>query len=280
MGERSFKLLLAYDGTRYQGWQRQAEAATIQGVLEAALARLTGEPVTVHGAGRTDSGVHALGMTAHFRTRSTIPARGLLRGANSILPADIRLLAVEEVDNAFHARYSAVSKTYCYQLSFEPVLLPTMRLYWAWFRPPADPGPMAACLAMIQGTHDFSSFEASGSRAGGEPRGAVRTIFAARLQQDAPARFRIEIRGDGFLRHMVRNIVGTVVEVGQGRRTVEDFRRLLAARDRRQAGPTAPACGLFLEAVHYGQEDAGPPPSCGAGEGRHADDDIPSTVTK
>ncbi len=253
MGERTFKLLLAYDGTRYQGWQRQADAPTVQGTLEAALARLTGEAVTVHGAGRTDSGVHALGMTAHFRTHTSIPAHGVLRGGNSLLPSDIRLLAVEEVDNTFHARYSALSKTYWYQLSFEPVLLPTRRLYWAHFQPVADPERMAACLALLQGTHDFSSFEASGSRSGDERRGAVRTIYAARLRQMAPARFRIEIQGDGFLRHMVRNIVGTVVEVGQGRRSVADFREVLAARDRRLAGPTAPARGLFLQAVHYGR---------------------------
>ncbi len=251
MVPRTVKLVLAYDGTRYHGWQRQANAPTIQAAVEEALATLTGEPVVVHGAGRTDAGVHALGMVAHFQTASRIPAEGLLRGANSVLPDDIRVLAVEDVDNAFHARYSATGKTYWYQLSFEPVLLPTMRLYWAAFRPPVDQDRMAACLEALVGTHDFSSFEASGSRTGEERRGAVRTIFAARLLPMGDKRFRIEIQGDGFLRHMVRNIVGTVVEVGQGRRSVEDFRRLLTARDRRLAGATAPACGLFLRAVHY-----------------------------
>lgn len=255
MTGRNLKLLLAYDGTAYAGWQRQKGAPTVQGEVEEKLAVMTGQPVTLHGAGRTDAGVHALGMVANFHTESTIPAEGLRRGLNSMLADDIRVLAVEEVAADFHARFSATGKAYCYRLTFEEIVLPTERLYLARFPGPGDFDRMAACLPYLLGEHDFSSFEATGSRdpeqEGG--RGAVRRIDIAAISADAEngRRGRLFVAGNGFLRHMVRNIIGTLVEVGQGRRTPEEFGQLLAARDRTQAGPTAPAHGLFLHEVFY-----------------------------
>lgn len=256
MGNRNLKLLLAYDGTAYAGWQRQKGAPTVQGVVEEKLALMTGQPVTLHGAGRTDAGVHARGMVANFHTESTIPAKGLRRGLNSMLADDIRVLAVAEAAPEFHARFSATGKAYRYCLTFEETLLPTERLYLARFPGPGDFDRMAACMPYLVGEHDFSSFEATGSRDLGQEggRGAVRRIDIATIVRDAANGLRGEfcIAGNGFLRHMVRNIVGTLVEVGQGRRTPEEFGRLVAARDRTQAGPTAPAHGLFLEEVFYG----------------------------
>jgi tRNA pseudouridine38-40 synthase len=256
MASRNLVLLLAYDGTAYAGWQRQKGAPTVQGALEEKLATMTGHPAILHGAGRTDAGVHALGMVANFHTESTIPVDGLRRGLNSMLADDIRVLAVAEAAPDFHARFSTIGKAYRYCLTFEETVLPTERLYLARFPGPGDFDRMAACMPYLLGEHDFSSFEATGSRdlelEGG--RGAVRRIDAAAIVLDAANGLRGEfcIAGNGFLRHMVRNIVGTLVEVGQGRRSPEDFAALLAARDRTQAGPTAPAHGLFLEEVFYG----------------------------
>jgi len=260
MAGRNLKLLLAYDGTAYAGWQRQKGSPTVQGVVEEKIAVMTGQPVVLHGAGRTDAGVHALGMVANFHTGSTIPAEGLRRGLNSMLADDIRVLAAEEVTSEFHARFSAIGKAYCYCLTFEETVLPTERLYRARFPGAGDFDRMAACLPYLLGEHDFSSFEATGSRdfaqEGG--RGAVRRIDVATLSRDAAngRRAQFLISGNGFLRHMVRNIVGTLVEVGQGRRTPEEFGALIAARDRAQAGPTAPPHGLFLREVFYGERQA------------------------
>ena len=255
MTDRNLKLVVAYDGTAYAGWQRQKATPTVQGELEEKLATFTGRPVTLHGAGRTDAGVHALGMVANFHTVSTIPADGLRRGLNSMLADDIRVLAVAEAPPDFHARYSARGKIYVYHLSFAEVLLPTERLYRARFPGPGDFDRMAACMPFLLGEHDFSTFEATGSRdvarEGG--RGAIRRIDAAtiRRERENEAHGQFLIAGNGFLRHMVRNIVGTLVEVGQGRRTPEEFGQLLAARNRILAGPTAPAHGLVLQEVFY-----------------------------
>ncbi|HSR36712.1 MAG TPA: tRNA pseudouridine(38-40) synthase TruA, partial [Desulfurivibrionaceae bacterium] len=250
MPRRNLRLLLAYDGTAYAGWQRQKGAATVQGVLEEKLAAMTGQAVTLHGAGRTDAGVHALGMVANFHTESTIPAEGLRRGLNGMLADDIRVLAVEEAGPEFHARFSAIGKAYCYFFTFEETVLPTERLYLARFPGPGDWGRMDACMPYLLGEHDFSSFEATGSRDPGQEggRGVVRRIDVATLTRDAAngRRGKLHLAGNGFLRHMVRNIVGTLVEVGQGRRTPEEFGELISARDRTLAGPTAPPHGLFL----------------------------------
>ncbi len=249
---RNIRIEVAFDGTAYSGWQRQKNRPTIQGELERAAARLTGEKTVVHGAGRTDAGVHALAMTASFVTGGNIPDRGVVNGLNSFLPPDIRVLRAREADPDFHPRRSAAGKVYAYHLSFGSPGLPTERLYCWQINDMLDLEAMAACVELVRGTHDFSSFEAAGSRDPGRPgRGAVRTIFAATVGETGPGRAVVRLHGDGFLRHMVRNIVGTLVLAGQGRMTRDGFAAALAARDRAVAGPTAPARGLFLEKVLY-----------------------------
>jgi tRNA pseudouridine38-40 synthase len=251
---RNITLLISFDGTDFCGWQRQRGLPTLQGSIEAKLAVICNEPVTLHGAGRTDSGVHALGMVANFQTHSDISCHGLQKGLNSLLPEAIRVMAVADVGPDFHARKSALAKTYWYYFSTAPLVPATSRLYVAALPGPFDPAAVDACLRIILGRHDFSSFEATGSRdkARTEGRGAVRTILAASLELDRrSATHKLVLRGDGFLRKMVRNITGTLFEVGQGRMTVAQFQRVLEARDRNLAGQTAPACGLFLSHIEY-----------------------------
>ncbi len=255
MNQRNIRLLIAYDGTGYSGWQRQNDTATIQGSLEDRLATMTGAAVTLHGAGRTDAGVHALGMVANFNTSSTIAAKGFLRGLNSMLPPDIRILAVNDVQTTFHSRFDATGKAYRYDILTGRVLMPTERLYALHVPGPLDIDRIRACLHHLAGSHDFSSFEASGSREPGRPngRGAVRTIYRADFfpcsgRDDA---WSFRFTGDGFLRHMVRNFVGTLIEAGAGKMTPEEFLAILQGRNRCLAGPTAPARALFLEQVFY-----------------------------
>jgi len=250
---RNIKLLLAFDGTAYAGWQRQKSEPTIQGVIEDRLHVMTGEHVCLHGAGRTDAGVHALGMAANFETGTEIPCQGFTKGLNSMLPADIRVLEATEVEAGFHARRSAKAKTYWYNLTNDPVQLPTERLYSAHVFSTLDFAAMEAGLKYVTGTHDFSSFEGAGSR---DPelagRGPVRTIFEADLMiMGQENHHRFVITGDGFLRHMVRNIVGTMLELGQGKIAPPEVAAILAAKNRAAAGPTAPARGLFLKEVLY-----------------------------
>ena len=250
---RNIRLLIAYDGTAYAGWQRQAAGLpTIQGVLEEKISLMTKAPVVLHGAGRTDAGVHALGMVANFHTLCFIPCAGFLKGLNCLLPADIRIRQVDEVDADFQARFDAQGKVYAYQFLCAPLILPHQRLYYAHIPFQLDLALMESALASLVGEHDFASFEAAGSRdtsrSGG--RGAVRRITTARLQRQGDG-WAMLIHGDGFLRHMVRNIAGTVFEVGQGKRSLEEFIETLAAKDRSQAGMTAPAQGLFLVEVIY-----------------------------
>lgn len=252
---RNIKLTLAFDGTGYAGWQRQKEQPSIQGTVEEALTRMVQHPVTLHGAGRTDAGVHALGMVAHFLTASSIDERGFGRGLNSILSDAIRVLDVSEVEADFHARFSARGKSYEYHFVVGDILLPTERLY-ACLVPAGgfNLNLLAQCLPLIEGEHDFSSFEATGSRdlSKESGRGAVRTIFSAEIHEKLlPGRYKFIIQGDGFLRHMVRNLVGTLWDVARGKLTVEQFQEIVAAKDRTRAGATAPAQGLFLKRVFY-----------------------------
>ena len=252
-GSRNIKLLLAFDGTNYAGWQKQKSDLTIQGIIEDRLCVMTGKRVCLHGAGRTDAGVHALGMVANFATGREIPCQAFTRGLNSLLPSDIRVLEATEVEPGFHARRSARAKTYWYNLTNGPVQLPTDRLYWAHVFAELDFAAVKAGLAQVTGTHDFSSFEGAGSR---NPellgRGAVRTVLEAGLEKTGAGNYhRFVITGDGFLRHMVRNIVGTMLEVGRGKVEPSEVAAILAARDRSAAGPTAPAHGLFLKEVLY-----------------------------
>lgn len=254
--QRNIKLTVAYDGTNYAGWQRQKTDPTIQASIENAIHTMTGSKVVLHGAGRTDAGVHAYGMTANFNTDSKIPLEGFRKGLNSLLPYDIRMLQAEEVVLEFHARYFALGKVYLYHLRCNGEEIPTERLYCHHVSHDLNVQAMQECLFLLLGEHDFSSFEAAGSRdmEADNSRGAVRVINTARVFKPEPedsGRMVIEISGDGFLRHMVRNIVGTVIEAGAGKRSVADFRNLIEARDRSLAGPTAPARGLFLKKIFY-----------------------------
>ncbi len=256
MATRNIKLTIAYDGTDYCGWQKQKNGLSVQAVLEEKLSIITNNPVILHGAGRTDAGVHALAMTAHFHTQSAIDCPPLQNGLNSMLPRSIRITAVDQVPMSFHARFSTRAKTYFYRIYTGPIQLPTERLYTVHIPFSLQHDAMKSCLTLICGTHDFSSFEASGSRdksiTGG--RGAIRTILTSGFKELTADTYQFEFTGDGFLRHMVRNIVGTILEVGKGRHSVNRFKAILEAKDRSQAGSTAPAHGLYLKEIFYGDE--------------------------
>lgn len=250
---KTIRLDMAFDGTDFHGWQLQPDAPTIQGELEKHITTINNRRVTVHGAGRTDAGVHATGMVAHFHTRKHLSGSAWKKALNSMLPSSIRILAAAEVDSTFHARFSAKSKTYVYSLFNGEILLPKRRLYTVHIRKQLDFKAMDNCLPMLIGTHDFSAFESAGSRdpQARELNGSTRTIFSAFFSHLDHNVHTLTITGDGFLRHMVRNIVGTLLEVGLQRRTEQGFRAAMAAKTRAAAGATAPAHGLTLEKIGY-----------------------------
>lgn len=252
---RTIRLLIAYDGGNYQGWQRQRHGQTIQDVLEKRLTLLCKEPITLRGAGRTDTGVHALGMVAHFHTTVSIPVIAFFKGLNSMLPVDIRILQAEEAPQDFHSRFSALGKSYRYDFFTGSLQLPSTRLYRAHLPGAFDPDCLRSGLETLIGTYDFSSFERTGSRDKNAVtgRGAVRTLSHASCfsQLGYADCWSLRLTGDGFLRQMVRIIAGTLIEMGQGKRPPEELAAILAAKDRTKAGPTAPACGLFLEKIYY-----------------------------
>jgi tRNA pseudouridine38-40 synthase len=246
---RNIRLLLEYDGTRYHGWQRQLDAVTIQEVLEAAIARLTGEAVALIGSGRTDAGVHARGQVANFRTGSAIPLKAFHQGLNSLLPRDIAVLAAAEAPPEFHARKSARAKTYEYRILNRPDRSPLNRHFAWWIAPPLDLAGMTAAAASLPGEHDFTAFRASGS----DNLNPVRRVLAA-TWRNAPAGWLIfTITADGFLRGMVRSLVGTLAEVGRGKAPPTLLAELLRSGARHLAGPTAPPQGLYLMEVFYGE---------------------------
>jgi tRNA pseudouridine38-40 synthase len=249
----SFKVTLAYDGTDYVGWQRQAAGVSIQGLVEDVLRGLDGRDVRVTSAGRTDAGVHALGQVASFTIERTFSADALLRALNAHLPDAIRVLAASEAPPTFHPRFGARAKTYRYRIWHGDVISPFERRY-AWHLTGAlDVDAMHAAAGLIAGRHNFSAFRATGA----STLTTEREVFASRFDAqsaaaDPQSRLLVyEISGSGFLRHMVRIIVGSLVEVGRGRRPVAWIGDLLASRDRTAAGPTAPAVGLFLVGVEY-----------------------------
>ena len=249
---RNFKLTLAYDGTDFSGWQVQPDAQTIQGTLAQAIGRITGEKVLPQGSGRTDAGVHALAQVVSFASESIIPAANLVIALNDILPASIRVLSVEEVAPDFHARKSARAKTYQYRIFREAICPPFLARY-VWHYPyPLDEGAILKAAPLIEGEHDFTSFAAVDPERGrdGEPGSNLRSIFSSQWRRK-PSELVYEVRGSGFLHHMVRNLVGTFLLVGRGNLEPEDIQDILAQKNRSAAGATAPATGLYLVSVEY-----------------------------
>jgi tRNA pseudouridine38-40 synthase len=259
-----FKLTLSYDGSAFVGWQRQASGVSIQGLLEGALAEFDGRPVAAVGAGRTDAGVHALGQVASFSLARDTDAATVVRAVNARLPPAVRVVDAVEVAPGFHARFAATSKVYRYRIWNAEVLSPFEQPYvWHLPTPRLDIEAMMAAAGRFEGKHDFSAFQGAGA----EMYTAERTIYFSRVirgeaasagsgwngasQGSAGALVLYEVSGDGFLRHMVRNIAGTLVEVGRGRRAAESMTEVIASRSRARAGETAPASGLFLVGVSY-----------------------------
>jgi len=267
---RNVKLILSYDGSEFAGWQVQPALPTIQGTLASAIGRLTGENVLPQGSGRTDAGVHALAQVASFRTASPIPIDNWVKALNDILPASIRVLQVSEVAADFHARKSARAKTYRYRI-YRGAICPPFLARYVWHYPfPLQEDRMAEAAGLVVGEHDFTSFAAvdperveridkekdnrsghgsAGRNAEGEVTN-VRTIFSSVWARESDELI-YTVRGNGFLHHMVRNLVGTFLLVGKGTLTSEDLRRILASHSRSAAGPTAPASGLYLVNVEY-----------------------------
>ena len=256
----SFKITLAYDGTDFVGWQRQASGRSIQRLLEDALRELDGRDISVTGAGRTDAGVHALGQVASFALERAIEPAVLVRALNARLPDTVRVWSASCVAPTFNARFDARAKRYRYRIYNGPLISPFDRQYAWHVSGSLDPDAMADAARRLEGRHDFAAFQGAGS----EVATTERTITISRIvvpgmstTEDAEEKscggrlITYEVTGDGFLRHMVRNIVGTPVDVGLGRRMPESIDAVLATRDRSAAGQTAPARGLFLVAVEY-----------------------------
>jgi tRNA pseudouridine38-40 synthase len=268
---RNLRLILSYDGTEFAGWQVQPGRATVQGALASAIGRLSGENVLPQGSGRTDAGVHALAQVASFTTASVIPTENWMKALNDILPASIRVLELTEATPEFHARKSARAKTYRYRI-YRAAICPPFLARYVWHYPyPLEESAMVAGAGVIVGEHDFTSFAAVDPErvermADGEnlnhrghggtqghteyPVSNVRTIFSSKWTREGEELI-YTVRGSGFLHHMVRNLVGTFLLMGKGTVRLEDLRRILDARERTAAGPTAPASGLYLVAVEY-----------------------------
>lgn len=254
---RKIRLTIQYDGSSYNGWQVQPRGATVQGLLEDVIEKITGERVHVIGAGRTDAGVHAIEQVASFGSSSGLTHDVLKRALNALLPRDVKIIAVEDSEADFHPRFSSVRKRYVYLIAnTETVPVFVDRYVWR-IRFPLNVEQMSAASVFILGSHDFSSFRGAGCNA----RNSVREVYSLDVEKSDEMQFlfsgfrgafiKFSIEADGFLRHMVRNIVGTLVEVGRGRIGSEALKDILVSRERRFAGPTAPAKGLFLERVIY-----------------------------
>jgi len=254
---KQIKLIIEYDGTNYQGWQTQRSGLTLQDIISKTISEITSEKVQLASASRTDAGVHALGQVAVFRTNTRLPADTMKRALNAKLPPDIRILEAEEPDAEFHPRYDAVKKSYFYLI--EKTQKQSVFLHrYAWGIPVGlDLARMGSAASFLEGEHDFSAFRGTGCGA----KTTVRTVHSitlarydsidfmtARMQGDF---IKIQVEANAFLRHMVRNIVGALTEVGKGKIPPEQVKNILASCDRKMAGPTAPAKGLFLEKIFY-----------------------------
>jgi tRNA pseudouridine38-40 synthase len=244
---RNFKMIVEYDGTAYCGWQRQENGVTIQQVLEEAIQVITGEKAIVIGSGRTDAGVHALNQVAHFKSNSRLPVINIYRGMNSVLPPDIVVKELGEVTDDFHAQHDVKSKVYVYKICNQR-LRPVLGRNYFWFiRFPLDLEVMRKAAQFLIGTHDFSCFCATGTHV----KDRVRTIIDMEIKTCDDGLIEIKLEAHGFLKYMVRNIIGTLVEVGRGKRKPEEMKVIIESRNRKSAGVTAPACGLFLKEVKY-----------------------------
>jgi tRNA pseudouridine38-40 synthase len=244
---RNFKLIIEYDGTVYHGWQRQKADITIQSTIEDTLNRMTGKRVTLIGSGRTDAGVHAKGQVANFLCDTSLTAETFQRGLNALLPDDIVINACNEVSPQFHSRYDALSKMYQYTILNRRIPKAIGRQYAWHISYPLNVNAMRAALMQLVGTHDFKSFEGSGS-----PRShTVRDVMSADWADSPAGELIFSITANGFLKHMVRNIVGTLVDVGRGVISPEAVQAILVSGDRATAGATAPAHGLCLMHVGY-----------------------------
>jgi tRNA pseudouridine38-40 synthase len=244
---KNFKITIEYDGTAYHGWQRQAKDRTIQGEIEKALMTMTGNRVTLTGSGRTDAGVHAFGQVANFHCHTALDHMVFQKGLNSLLPKDIVITMCTPVSEKFHARYDVKSKSYHYRILNRNLPAAIFRQY-AWHIPkPLNLDAMAGSLPYFTGTHDFKAFEGTGS-----PRAnTIRSVMHTDLEKNHDGYLVFKIQGSGFLRFMVRNIVGTLVDVGLEKITPHDVNNILLSKDRNLAGITAPAHGLFLMRVNY-----------------------------
>ncbi len=244
---RNFKMVVEYDGTGYCGWQRQKNGLSIQQVLEETIRLITQEKVTVFGSGRTDAGVHALNQVASFRSNTRLPAEILYRGVNGLLPQDIVVKTLEEVAWEFNALRDARGKVYFYRICNKR-LRPALNRNYFWFiHQPLDLPLMEQAAQYLIGRHDFSSFCATGS----DVKDRTRTVTDITISGDEDGLLEIKIEAEGFLKYMVRNIIGTLVEVGLGRRKPSEMKEIIASCDRNIAGVTAPARGLYLKEVKY-----------------------------
>ncbi|SPQ01727.1 tRNA pseudouridine synthase A [Candidatus Sulfobium mesophilum] len=254
---RYIKLLIEYDGTNYHGWQSQKGGGTIQDIISQKIQSITGEEIRLTGASRTDAGVHALGQVAVFGSGSRLGSEVIMRALNANLPSDIRILDAEETEDNFHPRYDATRKSYFYIISQSRQHSAFLQRYVWHLHSSVDIEHATEAASLLIGEHDFSSFRGAGCGA----KHPVRTVYSldiSRLKEIGFMTFpvkgnfiKITIEANAFLRHMVRNIVGTLMEVGRGRISVAEFSRILDACDRTMAGPTAPAQGLFLEKITY-----------------------------
>jgi len=250
---RHFKLTIAYDGTEFHGWQIQANKPTIQGEIVGVLRSITQESIQLHGAGRTDAGVHALGQVASFRTQSVMSAGEFQRALNALLPQAIRIAGTEEVGPDFNARWSARAKIYRYRLYRGKVVPPAIWRYVLHYPFPLDEDAMRIAASRFVGPHDFAAFAAStGSEDDDKERSTVREIYSSDLVRSEDGEELVyTVRGRSFLRYMVRKMVGTLLEVGRGKLTPDDIVRLYQLRDRSKSGPTVPPQGLCMVSVEH-----------------------------